>query len=116
MGVCYYLLSNQLREQEAIMFELLEKAVMTAIGAAAITQKKTEELISEMKDKYKMSEDEGKEFVERLQSLAKDSKNKIKEMSESEVQKVVERLGLVSREELCRLEKRVHELETRLNG
>lgn len=98
------------------MFELLEKAVMTAIGAAAITQKKTEELISEMKDKYKMSEDEGKEFVERLQSLAKDSKNKIKEMSESEVQKVVERLGLVSREELCRLEKRVHELETRLNG
>lgn len=98
------------------MFEILEKAVMTAIGAAAITQKKTEELVSEMKDKYKMSEDEGKEFVERLQNLAKDSKSKIREMSESEVQKVVEKLGLVSRDEFTRLEKRIQELENRLNG
>ena len=98
------------------MFELLEKAVMTAVGAAAITQKKAEELVSEMKDKYKMSEDEGKEFLERLQNLAKDSKSKIREISEIEVQKVVERLGLVSRDELSSLEKRVQELESRLNG
>lgn len=98
------------------MFELLEKAVMTAVGAAAITQKKAEELIAEMKDKYKLSEDEGKEFIERLQSIAKDSKNKMREMSEIEVQKVVDRLGLVTREDFDRLEKRVQELESKSNG
>ncbi len=98
------------------MFELLEKAVMTAVGAAAITQKKAEELIAEMKDKYKLSEDEGKEFVERLQSIAKDSKSKLREMSEIEVQKVVDRLGLVTREDFDRLEKRVQELENKSNG
>ena len=98
------------------MLELLEKAVMTAIGTVAITQKKAEELVSEMKDKFKMSEDEGKNFVDRIQAIAKDSREKVQQMAEVEVQKVVDRLGLVSREEYDRLAKRVQELETRLNG
>jgi polyhydroxyalkanoate synthesis regulator phasin len=98
------------------MLELLEKAVMTTIGVAALTQKKAEELVTEMKDKFKLSEDEGKNLVDRIQSLAAESREKVKEMAEAEVHKVVDRLGLVSREEFDRLEKRVQELETRLNG
>lgn len=95
------------------MLELLEKAVMTAIGTVAITQKKGEELVAEMKDKFKMSEDEGKNFVDRIQSIAKDSREKVQQMAEIEVQKVVDRLGLVSREEYDRLLKRVQDLEAR---
>ncbi len=95
------------------MLELLEKAVMTAIGTVAITQKKGEELVAEMKDKFKMSEDEGKNFVERIQSIAKDSREKVQQMAEIEVQKVVDRLGLVTREEYDRLVKRVQDLESR---
>lgn len=98
------------------MLELLEKAVMTTIGVAAITQKKAEELVAELKDKYKLSEDEGKNLVDRIQSIAKESRDKVKEMAETEVQKVVDRLGLVSREEYDRLAKRVQDLETRLNA
>ncbi|HBA71918.1 MAG: phasin superfamily protein [Geobacteraceae bacterium GWC2_55_20] len=95
------------------MLELLEKAVMTAIGTVAITQKKGEELVAELKDKFKMSEDEGKNFVERIQSIAKDSREKVQQMAEVEVQKVVDRLGLVTREEYDRLVKRVQDLESR---
>lgn len=95
------------------MLELLEKAVMTAIGTVAITQKKGEELVAEMKDKFKMSEDEGKNFVDRIQSIAKDSREKVQQMAEIEVQKVVDRLGLVTREEYDRLVKRVQDLESR---
>lgn len=97
------------------MLELLEKAVMTTIGVAAITQKKAEELVAEMKERYKLSEDEGKHLVDRIQSIAKESREKVQEMAEVEVQKVVDRLGLVSREEFDRLSKRVQELETRCN-
>jgi polyhydroxyalkanoate synthesis regulator phasin len=96
--------------------ELFEKVVMTTIGVAAITQKKAEELVAEMKDKYKLSEDEGKHLVERLQSMARENREKVREMAEAEVQKVVERLGLVSVDEFDRLKKRVQEPETRLNG
>lgn len=97
------------------MLELLEKAVMTAIGAAAITQKKAEELIAEMSDKYKMSADEGQLFINRIQSIANESREKIQEMAETEVKKVIDRLGLVPREEFERLLKRVNELEQKLN-
>ena len=97
------------------MLEFIEKVVMTTIGVAAITQKKAEELVTEMKDKYKMSEEEGKHLVERIQSMAKENREKVREMAECEVQKVVERLGLVSVDEIERLKKRVQELETRLN-
>ena len=98
------------------MLEILEKAVLTAIGVAAITQKKAEELVTEMKEKYKISEEEGKIFVDRIQAIVKDSRDKIHEMAELEVQKVVERLGLVSREEFDRITKRVEELEAKQNN
>lgn len=97
------------------MLELLEKAVMTTIGVAAITQKKAEELVVEMKDRFKLSEEEGKQLIDRIQNIANESKEKVREMAESEVQKVVDRLGLVSREEFDRLSKRVQELESRGN-
>ena len=98
------------------MLDLIEKVVMTTIGVAAITQKKAEELVAEMKDRYKLSEDEGKNLVERIQTMARENREKVREMAEAEVQKVVERLGLVSVDELERLKKRVQELEARLNG
>lgn len=98
------------------MLELLEKAVMTTIGVAAITQKKAEELAAEIRERYTMSEDEGRHLVDRIQTIARESRDKVREMAESEVQKVVDRLGLVSREEYDRLAERVRELEARLNG
>jgi len=98
------------------MLELIEKVVMTTIGVAAITQKKAEELVAEMKDKYKLSEDEGKNLVERIQTMARENREKVREMAESEVQKVVGRLGLVSVDDFERLKQRVQELETRQNG
>ena len=98
------------------MLELLEKAVMTTIGVAAITQKKAEELVAELKDRCKISEDEGKQLVDRIQGIAKESREKVREMAEVEVRKVVDHLGLISREEFDRLAKRVEELETRSAG
>jgi polyhydroxyalkanoate synthesis regulator phasin len=98
------------------MLELLEKAVMTTIGVAAITQKKAEELVAEMKDRFKLSEEEGKLFVEKIQAFAAENRDKVKEIAEFEVQKVIDRLGLVSREEFDRLAKRVQELESKNIG
>lgn len=95
------------------MLEMLEKAVMTTIGVAVITQKKAEELAAEMKVRFKLSEDEGKNLVDRLQTIATENREKVREMAEAEVQKVLDRLGLVTREEFDRLVKRVQELESR---
>jgi polyhydroxyalkanoate synthesis regulator phasin len=98
------------------MLEIFEKIVMTTIGVAAITQKKAEELVSELKDKYKVSEEEGKQPVERMQAMVKENREKAREIAEEEVKKVVERLGLVSKEDFELLKKRVQELEARQNS
>jgi polyhydroxyalkanoate synthesis regulator phasin len=102
-----------MRSGRYTMLEILEKAVMTTIGVAAITQKKAEELAAEMKERFKLSEEEGKNLVDRIQTIATESREKVREMAEAEVQKVVDRLGLVSRAEFDQLAKRVQELESR---
>lgn len=95
------------------MLEILEKTAMAALGAAAITQKKVEELVVEMRDKYRISEDEGKLYVDRIQALVRESREKVREVAEAEVRGVVDRLGLVTRDEFERLQKRVQVLESR---
>ena len=93
------------------MFELLEKAVLTAMGAVALTQKKGEEMVQEMKSRYKISEEEGKAFLERIQELARTGQQRSAEMAETEVKKALDRMGMVSREDFERLERRVRALE-----
>ena len=94
------------------MFELFEKAVLTGLGFLSLSQKKAEEFLEELKEKYKVSEEEGKAFLEKMQGIAKESREKVTEMAEAEVKKVIDRLGLVSREEFDRLQKRVEALES----
>lgn len=98
------------------MFELLEKAVLTGLGFVSLSQKKAEEFLAELKEKYKVSEEEGKVFLEKMQGMAKENRDRIIEMSETEVKKVTDRFGMVSREEFDRLEKRTAALERQRNG
>jgi polyhydroxyalkanoate synthesis regulator phasin len=106
----------KLKLKEVTMFELLEKAVLTGLGALSLTQKKAEEILAELKEKYKLSEEEGKAFLDKVQGMAKEGRERIAEIADAEVKKVIERVGLVPREEFDRLQKRLEELEKRLPG
>jgi len=98
------------------MLELLEKAFFTGLGAFALSQKKAEEFLAEFKDKYKVSEEEGKAFLEKVQGMAKESRERLKEIAEEEVKKAIEKLGAVPKEDFEKLEKRVAALEKKLKG
>ena len=93
------------------MIELLEKTVLTGLGFLSLSQKKAEDLLKELQERYKISEEEGKSFLERMQGAAKESRQRVEEIAEAEVKKVIDRLGLVPREEFDRLLKRVEQLE-----
>jgi polyhydroxyalkanoate synthesis regulator phasin len=97
------------------MLELFEKAAMSALGAAALTQKKGEELVQELKARYKMSEDEGKAILERIQEIGRAGRERTTEMAETEVKRALDRFGVVQREEFDRLERRVKALEAQSN-
>jgi len=94
------------------MIELLEKAAMIGVGAMALGQKKGEELLSELKERFNVSEEEGKALVERLRQQAEETRQKLSEAAQEEVKKACDRLGVVPRDEFDRLRERVAALES----
>lgn len=95
------------------MLDLIEKVAVAALGAATITQKMGEELLSEVKEKYRLSEDEGKQFLDRIQMIARSSSDRIQQLAEVEVKKVIDSLGLITRDEYEVLQQRIKDLEMR---
>ncbi|NOR50319.1 MAG: phasin superfamily protein [Desulfuromonadales bacterium] len=96
------------------MIELLEKTVLTAVGAATLTQKKAEELLAELREKLNISEEEGKDFLKKIQETAVQSQEKLQEQAREEVKKACERMGVVTAEEFNKLKKKVAQLEKKL--
>lgn len=96
------------------MIELLEKSILTAVGAMTLTQKKAEELLKEMREKLNISEEEGKAFLKKIQEAAAQNQEKLQEQAREEVKKACERMGVVTAEEFDKLKKKVAALEKKL--
>jgi polyhydroxyalkanoate synthesis regulator phasin len=96
------------------MIELLEKTLLTAVGAMALTQKKTDELMKELREKLNISEEEGKAFLQKIQDAVTQSQEKLQEQARDEVKKACERMGVVTVAEFDKLKKKVALLEKRL--
>ena len=96
------------------MTNLLEKTLLTALGAATLSQKKAEELIQEMRQKFNVTEEEGKAFLGKIQDVAKQNQEKLENLAQEEVGKACDRLGVVTRDDFDKLKKRVALLEKKL--
>lgn len=96
------------------MLEIIEKTLLAGIGVVSLTQKKTEELIDDLKEKLNLSEDEGKKLRDKLQDAVKENQQRLENLAREEVKKACERIGMVSEEEFSGLKKKVAELEKQL--
>ena len=96
------------------MSNLLEKTLLTALGAATLSQKKAEELLQELRHKFDVSEEEGKAFLGKIQDMAKQNQEKLENIAQEEVAKACERLGMVPRDDFDKLSKKVAQLEKKL--
>lgn len=93
------------------MIELLEKTLLTAVGAITLTQKKAEELLQELRDQLNISEEEGKAFLKKIQEAVAQNQEKLQEQAREEVKKACERMGVVTSVEFEKLKKKVAQLE-----
>ena len=96
------------------MIELLEKSLLTAVGAMTLTQKKAEDLLQELREKLNVSEDEGKAFLKKIQETASKSQEKLQEQAREEVKNACDRMGVVTTAEFDKLKKKVAQLEKKL--
>jgi polyhydroxyalkanoate synthesis regulator phasin len=89
------------------MFEQLEKMMLTGMGAVCLTQKKAEEMLAELKERFNVSEEEGKAFLAKMQKNAEDTQKKLEDMAQEEIKRACERVGIVTMEEFAALQKKV---------
>ncbi len=98
------------------MIELIEKTLLAGMGAVALSQKKAEELLQELKQKFNVSEDEGRDLLSRLQDAARENQKKLEDLARDEVRLACERMGVVTNEEFEKLRKKVLHLEKQIKA
>lgn len=96
------------------MIELIEKTMLTAVGAMTLTQQKAEEILKEMRQKFDVTEEEGKAFLDKLQKAAQENQEKLEGVAQEEVRKACERMGVVTKDEFQKLKKEVTQLKRTL--
>ena len=97
------------------MFDLVQKTFLTGIGLALKTKDEVEEFAKDLIKKGKMSEYEGKAFVNDLVEKYKDTRDKLESTVEQTVQLVLKKADLVTKDEMKALKKEIIEIKKALN-
>ena len=97
------------------MLETLRNTLYASVGLAYLTKEKVEELAHELIEKGKMSEKEGKEFIDDLVNRSKEAKEKVETQIDTRVKDTLKKMNLVTKQEYEILEKRLKDLEAQLN-
>jgi len=63
-----------------------------------------------------LTEEEGKNLLDKLQDAAKENQQKLEDLACEEVKKACERVGVVTEEEFSKLQKKVDHLEKQLKA
>ncbi|HKM55998.1 MAG TPA: hypothetical protein VJY33_21505 [Isosphaeraceae bacterium] len=98
------------------MFDLIKKTLLTGVGLAVMTKDKVEELGKEFASQAKLSELEGKEFVDHLLKQSETARKDFESRINSAVQKAVSGLNLASKDEVAKLSAKVEELAAKLSS
>jgi polyhydroxyalkanoate synthesis regulator phasin len=97
------------------MKELLKNIMYAGLGAAFLTKEKFEELQKELTEKGKMSQEEGKQFVDELRLKSERAREQLDLWVSSRVEERVRQLNLATRDEIADLQRKIDELHALLN-
>jgi polyhydroxyalkanoate synthesis regulator phasin len=84
------------------VIETIQKALYTGIGMAVLTKDRVEELAKDLVDQAKLSEKEGQNLLGDLKAQAEKVQTEFEKRVEDLVKKTIDKLGLVTKEELAR--------------
>ncbi len=97
------------------MIDLVKKVLLTGVGVAALTKDKIEEVARDFVEKGKMTEKEGRAFVDDLVTRSEESRAELQKQIESRVQKVLEKMDLAKKTEVDALKIELEKLREELN-
>lgn len=93
------------------MLELIKQSMLAGIGLVLKTKDEVEKLAKELIEKGKMTEKEGKNFMEAIREKSDDARNKLEKRVEKIVKEILKKVDVASRDELLALKKEIRELK-----
>jgi polyhydroxyalkanoate synthesis regulator phasin len=93
------------------MLDLIKNTILTGVGLALKSKAEVEDLAKELVQKAKMSEIEGKKFVDDLQKRYEDTQKKLENRVENAVKEFMKKADVVTGDELKGLKKEIRELK-----
>lgn len=92
------------------MQELLKNLLYLGAGAAFVTKEKIEELKNDLVDKGKLTQDEGKQFVDDLLKKSDDIKGKFDEKINDVVTERLDKMNVAKSDDIADLRAQIQEL------
>ena len=96
--------------------ELMEKAGLFGLGALAITEEKANKITKDLIKKGKMKKPEAKKFAKEVLENSKKQQMELQKRIEKQTKKTIALLGIPSKTDMAKLEKRIKALEKKLNS
>jgi polyhydroxyalkanoate synthesis regulator phasin len=97
------------------MKEMLKNVVYAGIGAAFLTKEKIEELKGDLIEKGKISQEEGKQFVDDLLRKSEKAKDQLDLWINKRVEDRIQQLNLATKDEIAELRRKIEELQVVTN-
>jgi polyhydroxyalkanoate synthesis regulator phasin len=94
--------------------DLAEEILLAGVGAVALTKERADELVGELAQKGKLTQDDARELVDEVMGRWRGDALRVGERASSTLATVFRELGLVTRRENEELELRLAQLEHRL--
>ena len=93
------------------MFDLVRKSMLAGVGLALKAWDEVEDLAKEVAEQSKMTEKEGRKFIDELQTRYDDAQKKLEERVEKSVKDLLKKADVVTQDELKGLKKEIRDLK-----
>ena len=94
--------------------DLIERAFLAGMGAAAITKDRIQDLVQELVTKGQINADEGREVVDRLAARSREEARSVLKKADSSLHNAYRGLGIGSKQDLEELTMRIEQLDHRV--
>ena len=92
------------------MANVVEKILLAGLGAFALSEKRTKELIEELVKRGEVKAKDGEEIIKEFLKKAKQSKTEIEDKVKAEIKKALPKMNIATQDDIKRLEKKINDL------
>lgn len=94
--------------------DLIERAFLVGVGAAALTKDRVQELVEELVHRGHLTGDEGKELADKLVTRSRDEARAAMKKADSSLQGAYRDMGLATRRDIEDFDFRLRQIEHRV--